>query len=153
MLVLRLAGAEAAVKSALQSLGGERVEPAMADPFWLGLRDHRDEFFVGAARAVDTGAALWRLSVPSVAPPLKLSGEQLVEWGGAQRWICTSAPAATLREAAAAAGGHAVLFRARDKAAGSFAALPPALQRVHAGLKKSFDPAGIFNPGRLVPGL
>jgi glycolate oxidase FAD binding subunit len=153
MLVLRLAGAEAAVQSALQSLGGERVEPAMADPFWLGLRDHRDEFFVGAARAVDTGAALWRLSVPSVAPPLKLSGEQLVEWGGAQRWICTSAPAATLREAAAAAGGHAVLFRARDKSAGSFAALPPALQRVHAGLKKSFDPAGIFNPGRLVPGL
>ena len=56
-------------------------------------------------------------------------------------------------KAAAAAGGHAVLFRARDKAAGSFAALPPALQRVHAGLKKSFDPAGIFNPGRLVPGL
>ena len=70
MLVLRLAGAEAAVKSALQSLGGERVVPAMADPFWLGLRDHRDEFFVGAARAVDTGAALWRLSVPSTAPPL-----------------------------------------------------------------------------------
>ncbi|MEY3253108.1 MAG: glycolate oxidase subunit GlcE, partial [Pseudomonadota bacterium] len=137
MLVLRLAGAEAAVRSAQQSLGGERVEPAMADPFWLGLRDHRDEFFVGAARAVESGAALWRLSVPSVAPPLKLSGEQLVEWGGAQRWICTSAPAATLREAAAAVGGHAVLFRARDKSAGSFAALPAALQRVHVGLKNA----------------
>ncbi|MFM7847665.1 MAG: glycolate oxidase subunit GlcE [Rubrivivax sp.] len=153
MLVLRLAGAEAAVKSALLSLGGERVEPAMADPFWLGLRDHRDEFFVGAARAVDTGAALWRLSVPSVAPPLELSGEQLVEWGGAQRWICSSAPAATLREAAAAVGGHAVLFRAQDKSAGSFAPLAPVLARIHQGLKQQFDPAGIFNPGRLLPGL
>jgi glycolate oxidase FAD binding subunit len=153
MLVLRLAGAEAAVQSALARLGGERVEPAMADPFWLGLRDHADEFFIGAARAVEAGAALWRLSVPAVTPPLKLSGEQLVEWGGAQRWICTSAPATTLREAATAAGGHAVLFRARDKAAGSFAPLPPALQRIHRGLKLAFDPAGIFNPGRLVPGL
>ncbi len=153
MLVLRLAGAEAAVQSALKSLGGERVDEAMAGPFWLGLRDHSDEFFMGATRAVESGAALWRLSVPSVTPPLKLSGEQLVEWGGAQRWICTSAPAATLREAAAAAGGHAVLFRARDKSAGSFAALPLALQRIHRGLKRAFDPAGIFNPGRLFPGL
>lgn len=153
MLVLRLAGAEAAVQSALARLGGERVEPTMADPFWLGLRDHSDEFFVGAARAVQAGAALWRLSVPAVTPPLKLSGEQLVEWGGAQRWICTSAPAATLRDAAAAVGGHAVLFRAQDKAAGAFAALPPALLRIHRGLKQQFDPAGIFNPGRLVPGL
>ena len=27
----------------------------MADPFWLGLRDHTDEFFAGAARAVAAG--------------------------------------------------------------------------------------------------
>jgi len=153
MLVLRLAGAEAAVQSALTRLGGERVEPALADPFWLGLRDHTDEFFVGAAKAVQSGAALWRLSVPAVTPPLKLSGEQLVEWGGAQRWLCTSAPAATLREAAAAVGGHAVLFRAQDKSAGTFAPLAPALARIHRGLKQQFDPAAIFNPGRLLPGL
>jgi glycolate oxidase FAD binding subunit len=81
MLVLRLAGAEAAVQSALARIGGERVEPAMADPFWLGLRDHTDEFFAGAARAVAAGAGLWRLSVPAVTPPLKLSGEQLGEGG------------------------------------------------------------------------
>jgi glycolate oxidase FAD binding subunit len=153
MLVLRLAGAEAAVQSALARIGGERVDDAMAAPFWLGLRDHTDEFFAGAAKAVMAGAALWRLSVPAVTPPLKLSGEQLVEWGGAQRWICTSAPAATLREAAAAVGGHAVLFRAQDKSAGSFATPPPALLRIHRALKQQFDPAGIFNPGRLLPGL
>ncbi len=149
MLVLRLAGAKAAVKSAFERLGGEHVAPEMAAPFWAGLRDHQDEFFVGAAKAVQGGASLWRLSVPPATPPLKLSGEQLLEWGGAQRWICTSAPAAALREAAAACGGHAVLFRGNDKSAGVFAPLHGPLLRIHRELKKAFDPEGIFNRGRL----
>jgi glycolate oxidase FAD binding subunit len=153
MLVLRLAGAAAAVKAAQEKMGGEVIAPASADPFWQGLRDHSDEFFVGAAKAVEGGASLWRLSVPATAPPLKLSGEQLLEWGGAQRWICTSAPGNTLRDAAAAVGGHAVLFRAREKSGGAFAPLKPPLDRIHRELKKAFDPAQIFNPGRLVPGL
>jgi glycolate oxidase FAD binding subunit len=153
MLVLRLMGAAAAVKSAQDKLGGEVIAPVSADPFWLGLRDHSDEFFAGAAKAVDGGAGLWRLSVPATAAPLKLSGEQLLEWGGAQRWICTSAPAATLREAAAAVGGHAVLFRSREKQGGAFAPLKAPLDRIHRELKKAFDPALIFNPGRLIPGL
>ncbi len=152
-LVLRLQGAVAAVQAAQLRIGGEAIEPTAAAAFWSGLRDHRDEFFVGAARAVEGGAALWRLSVPATAAPLKLSGEQLLEWGGAQRWICTSAPAHTLRDAAAAAGGHAVLFRARDKSEGVFAPLKAPLDRIHRELKRAFDPDGIFNPGRLVPGL
>ena len=153
MLVLRLSGAAAAVKAAQDSMGGEVIDAPAALAFWQGLRDHHDEFFVGAARAVEGGAGLWRLSVPATAGPLKLSGEQLLEWGGAQRWICTSAPAASLREAAAAVGGHAVLFRARDKVAGTFETLKPPLDRIHRELKLAFDPSGIFNPGRLVPGL
>ncbi len=153
MLVLRLCGAAAAVSAAQQTLGGETVEPVLAASFWTGLRDHRDEFFEGAAKAVQAGAALWRLSVPATTPPLRLSGEQLIEWGGAQRWLCTSAPAATLREAAQAAGGHAVLFRSRDKSAGAFAPLAPPLDRIHRELKRAFDPDGIFNRGRLVEGL
>ncbi|MDO9091686.1 MAG: glycolate oxidase subunit GlcE [Rubrivivax sp.] len=153
MLVLRLSGAEAAVKAAQDKIGGELIAPAAALPFWQGMRDHSDEFFVGASRAVDGGACLWRLSVPATAGPLKLSGEQLLEWGGAQRWICTSAPAQTLRDVAAAVGGHAVLFRARDKSAATFAPLKPALAAVHQQLKQAFDPERIFNPGRLVPGL
>jgi len=153
-LVLRLSGATAAVASAQQKIGGELIDAPAAQAFWQGLRDHRDEFFLGAARAVEGGAGLWRLSVPATAPPLKLSGEQLLEWGGAQRWICTSAPAPTLRDAAAAVGGHAVLFRARDKAGvGTFAPLKPPLGRIHQALKDAFDPQGLFNPGRLVPGL
>lgn len=151
MLVLRLSGAAAAVQSAQEKIGGEVVEAALAATFWAGLRDHRDEFFVGAAKAVDSGAALWRLSVPPTAAPLKLSGEQLLEWGGAQRWICTSAPANVLREAAQAAGGHAVLFRGHDKSAGAFAPLAPAAARIQRELQRAFDPDGLFNPGRLLP--
>jgi glycolate oxidase FAD binding subunit len=153
MLVLRLSGAAAAVSAAARTIGGEPIEPGLAASFWNGLRDHRDEFFVGAARAVASGAGLWRLSVPATTPPLKLSGEQLVEWGGAQRWLCTTAPAIVLREAAAAVGGHAVLFRALDKSAGVFAALPPPLERIHRELKRAFDPEGLFNRGRLMPGI
>ena len=152
-LVIRLSGAAAAVRAAAAKIGGEVVEPAMASGFWTGLRDHRDEFFLGALRALEGGAGLWRFSVPATTAPLALSGEQLVEWGGAQRWLCTSAPAATLRNAAAAVGGHAVLFRAADKSAGAFAPLSPPLDRIHRELKRAFDPDGVFNPGRLVPGL
>jgi glycolate oxidase FAD binding subunit len=152
-LVLRLAGAAAAVEAAQARLGGETVEPAMAAAFWAGLRDHGDEFFTGAAKAVERGASLWRLSLPQTAPPLKLSGEQLIEWGGAQRWLCTSAPASQLREMTQAAGGHATLFRGADKSAGVFTPLKAPLDRIHRQMKTAFDPDGIFNPGRLYPGL
>ena len=148
-LVLRLAGAQAAVDAATRRLGGEAIPQDLALPFWEGLRDQADEFFLGAARAVQGGARLWRLSVPQTAPELHLHGEQLVEWGGAQRWLTTAQPDAQVREAAAAAGGHATLFRARDKSAGVFAPLSAPLLRIHRELKKSFDPQGLFNPGRL----
>ena len=150
MLVLRLSGAVAAVQAALVKLGGETVEPALATVFWTGLRDQRDEFFAAAATAVQSGAGLWRLSVPATTSPLKLPGEQLIEWGGAQRWLCTGAPGSTLREAAAAAGGHAVLFRSQTKSADAFAALSAPLERIQRNLKEAFDPDGVFNRGRLV---
>ncbi len=152
MLVLRLAGASAAVRSAQVRLGGELVEPSLAAGFWDGLRDHSDEFFVGAAKAVETGATLWRLAVPQTAPPIAAPGEHLVEWGGAQRWVVTTAPAATLREAAARVGGHATAFRG-SKAAGVFTALSAPLARIHRQTKAAFDPDGVFNPGRLYAGL
>jgi glycolate oxidase FAD binding subunit len=152
-LVVRLRGARAAVDAAAAKLGGEPIETAFAAQFWDGLRDHGDEFFAGAQRAVAAGAGLWRLSVPATTPPLALSGEQLVEWGGAQRWLCTSTPAAQVREAAARAGGHATLFMSQDKSAGVFAPLDAPLDRIHRELKTAFDPDGVFNPGRLYPGL
>jgi glycolate oxidase FAD binding subunit len=152
MLVLRLSGAAAAVRSAVAGLGGERVEPGLAAGCWTGLRDHSDEFFVGARKAVEAGATLWRLSLPQTAPPLVLPGEHLVEWGGAQRWVVTTSPGARLREAAAHVGGHATAFRG-SKAGGALAGLSAPLQRIHRELKVAFDPDRVFNPGRLYPDL
>ncbi|HEY2927278.1 glycolate oxidase subunit GlcE, partial [Piscinibacter sp.] len=155
MLVVRLRGARAAVDAAVAGMGGEAVEAADAIDFWHGLREHCDEYFAAAQRAVasGSGAALWRLSVPATAPPLAFAGEQLIEWGGAQRWLCSTLPAAQVRDAAARVGGHATLFLAADKSAGVFAPLKPPLERIHRELKKAFDPHGIFNPGRMYPGL
>ena len=143
-LGLRLSGAGSAVHAAAQKLGGEQIAPAQAAAFWTGIREQTDPFFAGEA-------PLWRLSVPSNAARLDLPGAQLIEWGGALRWLRTNADAAIVRAAAARAGGHATLFRAGDKSAGAFAPLPPVLARLHRGLKSAFDPAGILNPGRLVP--
>jgi glycolate oxidase FAD binding subunit len=67
------------------------------------------------------------------------------------RWLRTHADAATVRAAAARAGGHATLFRGGDRATGVFAPLAPAILRLHRELKSAFDPAGVFNPGRLHP--
>jgi glycolate oxidase FAD binding subunit len=153
LLVLRLSGAHAAVRAAASSLGGEAIAPELAAEFWTGLRDQSDEYFVNARAALDGGARLWRLSVPQTTAPLMLPGDSLLEWGGAQRWLCSSAPAATVRDAAAAAGGHATLFMGQDRSAGTFAPLQRPLDRIHRDLKRAFDPDAVFNPGRLYPGL
>ena len=152
VLTLRLSGAQAAVNAACENLGGERVAESEATAFWTELREQTTPFF---ARP-ETHGPLWRLSLPSVTPPLDLPGTQLVEWGGAQRWLRGAVDAAHLREIAAKAGGHATLFRGghmEQRAGGVFAPLSPALMEVHRRLKQSFDPYGVFNPGRLYPEL
>ena len=145
-LEVRLSGAGSAVEAAAKKLGGTVVDPAQAGRFWAGIREQADPFFAG-------DAPLWRLSIKPTAPPLGLSGSQLIEWSGALRWFKSGADAKTIRDAAIHAGGHATLFRGRDKSAGAFQPLAPALMKLHRNLKRTFDPAGIFNPGRLYADL
>ncbi|TAL19922.1 MAG: glycolate oxidase subunit GlcE [Aquabacterium sp.] len=154
-MVLRLRGAQAAVNAALQTLGGERIPEPTAGDFWRGLRDHDDEFFNKARAAVaaagNQGVGLWRLSVPPTAPPLGLPGEQLIEWHGALRWICTPVAPHLVRQRAAEVGGHATLFVGHPAQRRLDLVCPPLsapLLRIHRHLKQSFDPAGIFNRGR-----
>ncbi len=156
-LSLRLAGARAAVQAAVRQLGdaqgGRLLDADEAAAFWQGLRDHQAPFFRGPD-------PLWRLAVPAITPPLALpedpaaAADTLIEWGGAQRWLRTAAPAAAVRGLAARAGGHATLFRGPAEArAQAFTPLSEPLARVHRALKDAFDPNGLFNPGRLYPGL
>jgi glycolate oxidase FAD binding subunit len=150
-LVVRLSGAAAAVDAARSELGGEPVgDGASGAPsfdgagFWSALRDQRMPFFAG-------DAPLWRIALPSTAAPLDLGERELIEWGGALRWLRSDRPAADIRGRARALGGHATLFRGGDRTAGAFTPLAPALAAIHRRLKAEFDPAGILNPGRLFP--
>ncbi|CAM3840579.1 Glycolate oxidase subunit GlcE [Pseudomonas reidholzensis] len=136
-LHLRLEGGEGSVQSARQRLGGEPLD----SQFWHDLREQRLAFFEGQA-------PLWRLSVPNACGELDLPGHQLIDWGGAQRWLKSSAPAAQIRARLAEVGGHATGYALGDD---STAPLPSALLRYHQALKRQLDPQGIFNPGRLYP--
>lgn len=142
-LSVRLSGARAAVDAAVQKMGGETLTDG--DALWDSLREHSHGFFS------EISQGLWRVSVPTVAEALQLSGEQLIEWGGAQRWLKTTADAVAIRTAAQKAGGHATLFKGGDKSVGVFHPLQPAVARIHRNLKNTFDPAGIFNRGRMYP--
>lgn len=139
VLTLRLSGAETAVQAAQAKLGGQALQAS--EEFWRGIREQSANFF-------RSNAPLWRLSLPSTAA-LDLPGKQLIEWGGALRWVFTEADAATVRAAAAAAGGQATLFRATAKPASVFHPLPKPLMLLHQRMKHAFDPHGIFNPGRM----
>jgi len=142
-LMVRLRGARAAVAAAHKTMGGNLMQE-QTDQLWSALREQTGPFF-----ALQEHESLVRLSVPDTAPPLKL-GPTLMEWGGAQRWL--KLPVHQAQDARTALGsiaGHATLFRARDKSAGVFSPLASPLDRIHRELKKQFDPAGIFNRGRM----
>jgi glycolate oxidase FAD binding subunit len=139
VLTVRLSGAAAGVRAAMAKLGGTTVDGVS---FWTEVREQTHAFF-----APRTPSTLWRFAVPPTTPPLGI-GLTLVEWNGGQRWLWSTAPAAELRARAEAVGGHATRFRGGERAM-SFQPLPPALAAIHRRLKSEFDPAGIFNPGRL----
>ena len=152
-LLVRLAGARAAVDAACRTLGGETVDAGAADTLWEAMRDQRDDFFARAADPVARGATLWRISVPQTTPPLGLAGDSLVDWCGAQRWLVSTQDAAAIRAAALRAGGHATRYRGGDPSVGAFAPLAAPLDRIHRELKRAFDPDGILNPGRMYASL
>ena len=161
-LFVRLRGAVAAVEAAcprmmadVQALGGQaaRMDAAQAAGDWNACREQTLPFFT---QPPSPDACLWRLSLPQTAPALDLPFAQLIEWHGGLRWMWAPAVAAELlRQLAKKAGGHATLFR---RGAGTPAELPvftplqPVQLRLQRELKRQFDPAGVFNRGRMFAG-
>ncbi len=143
-LSLRLSGSEAGLAAAATAVKGDRVDNVI----WDALRDQSHEFF-----STDT---LWRLALPTGTPALDIDGEWLYEWAGEQRWLKTSASAADIRQLATHHGGHAQLYKAPRTLQESVGVEHPLTKKIfqlHADIKRSFDPHGIFNPGRLYPDL
>ncbi|WP_077047408.1 glycolate oxidase subunit GlcE [Pseudomonas sp. KK4] len=136
-LHLRLEGGEGSVKAAHDRLGGEPLDSA----YWDDLNEHRLTFF-------DEDQPLWRLSLPNNTARLSLPGRQLIDWGGAQRWLKSDAEDRFIRQVANEVGGHVTCY-SHGLIDSPFQPLPAALMRYHQSLKQQLDPRGIFNPGRL----
>ncbi|MFJ2333958.1 glycolate oxidase subunit GlcE [Pseudomonas helleri] len=136
-LHLRLEGGEGSVAAAHDRLGGELLDAA----YWADLNEQRLGFFA-------QGQPLWRLSLPNNTAPLALPGQQLIDWGGAQRWLKSDADAVFIRRVVEEVGGHATCYTP-GLTDSPFQPLPAALMRYHCTLKQQLDPKGIFNPGRL----
>jgi glycolate oxidase FAD binding subunit len=145
---LRLSGTNAGVAAAMQKLGGAEMPPIEAQKFWSSLRDHGQDYFVSMDKP------LWRLSVPATTPPLELASgaAQVIEWGGALRWLAADVDAQVLREQIQRVGGHATLMRAAGGVASGVRVFHPIggkLAELNANLKRAFDPANVLNRGRL----
>ncbi|MGO4284359.1 FAD-binding protein [Bosea sp. TAB14] len=136
------------------------LEGTAPTELWVDIRDAA--FFAGSDDAV------WRLSLaPTNGPKAAAAIARMIpaarcfyDWGGGLVWLAVpaygDAGAAAIRTALKPLGGHATLVRAPDAiraAVDVFQPLAEPLMRVTAGIKKSFDPAGIFEPGRMYAGI
>jgi glycolate oxidase FAD binding subunit len=117
--------------------------------------------------AADQAPQVWRLSVPPadaarVAEMLSASLDAALffDWAGGLIWAAVTAAegedvSAAVR-AAIPASGHATLVRASATlraASAVFPPLPDPLLNLNRRVKASFDPRGLFNPGRMYAGL
>ena len=136
-LQIRLSGADAALQSAAKQMGGDIDKDG--GQFWQNLREHQLDFFK------DTDN-LWRISIaPATAMP-DIPGNWLLDWGGAQRWLISSAPAEQIHAITQAQGGHAICFRGGEKT--DWQSLESGLISLHKRVKQAFDPYQLLNPHR-----
>lgn len=162
-LSIRLAGAAAAVKSALPLISSlvmaSEVDPQKAEVFWNDLREHQLSVF-GTLAGDQT---LYRLALPAACGKIDIpnaEGELVLEWHGQQRWIKAPGDEATftaIKNIASSHGGHASRFKQGanlDPAFQRFTLLSEqthskALETVQERLRSAFDPAGVFATKRL----
>jgi len=138
---LRLSGSEQGVRHATGQLGGDTIAPQ-----WDAIREQDHEFFV-------PDQPLSRISLPPACSDLAPQAPQVIEWGGAQRWLRGDVDVESLRQQAAPLGGSVCAFRGHAAGIAVFQPLAPAMLKLQRSIKSSFDPAGIFNAGKLYPGL
>ncbi|SKA36726.1 glycolate oxidase FAD binding subunit [Enhydrobacter aerosaccus] len=125
--------------------------------FW---RDVRDVTVLGA----DADAVIWRISCPPTEGPRVVARirnqrptmKAFYDWSGGLIWLALPPTAdgdhVLVRAALGATGGHATLIRASEAVRAAVPVFQPqsaALLALAQRVKDSFDPKGLFNPGRL----
>lgn len=141
-LYVRLSGAQSAVTSAKNKVGGDSV--VHAENFWQQLNEQTHPFFSEAK-------PLWRLSVPFTAE-IDSEEKSFIDWAGALYWLHSNRDAKEIQQLARIAGGSASLFKA-DNNDERFMPLQTKIKQLQLNLKMKFDPYGIFNFGRLYSDL
>ena len=150
----------AALRQALAAFGASDALPEHeAARLWTDIRDAR--FF-----AAPSAQAVWRVSAPpSRAPALveafarKIATRHFYDWGGGLVWLSCDAAGkagASVLRAALAGQGHATLMRAPDAvraATDVFEPLAAPVMQLTRGIKASFDPDRLLNPGRMYAGV
>ena len=109
------------------------------------------------------GPVLWRLALPPSASPalaerFEATGARwFMDWGGGLLWLewpeGEGADPATVRAAAEAARGHAMLLRAPEAMRRTVPAQhprPAPLMALEARVRAAFDPIGVFETGRFL---
>ncbi len=134
------------------------LEGDVSQRLWRAIRDAT---FI----ASPSEHAIWRISLaPSRAADFvervgARAHAHFYDWGGGLVWLSAEASAdtaAVIRKALASFGGHATLVRAPDSLRASidvFEPLSAPLMRITRGVKQSFDPDGVINPGRMYAGV
>ena len=161
--VLRLEGLPGSVEARAEKLSKAmsafgpvaRIGEEMSRTLWREIRDVHP-YADGTMRPV------WRVSVaPSAghqlvaALRLEAGVDAYYDWQGGLIWMRMEAdPEASLlrRFIKALGGGHATLIRASEAMRADVAAFQPqpeAVAMLSARVKEKFDPAGIFNPGKM----
>ena len=130
-LHLRLAGSSARMAALRTQLGGD-VTP---ERFWDELRDLRLPRL--------SAHRLWRVSL---APGARAPDNALLDWAGAQAFL-------DQEDRPLVEHGQVSLIRGGRPGEAVFDPLPEPLMALHRRLKAVFDPAGVFNPGRMYEGL
>ena len=150
-----------ALADALRPFGsGEFIAADASRNLWRSIRD-------ATLLAEPRSRAVWRISVAPTRGPLLaeniragVDASWFYDWGGGLVWLACSAAsdagAGVVHDAARKAGGHATLVRAPETVRASVDVFQPqteAVIRLSRRIKESFDPAGVFEPGRMYAGM
>ena len=154
LVLARYEGSEAGVAertgAAMRRFGGRIIDAEESHAAWTRIRD---------VTVLRDGGALWRLALAPASLAALAAGlareprcRWFADWGGSLVWVSVDGEEtrAGARARAEDLDGRATLFRAMPgTTARIWPAGQPAVQALNARIRASFDPCGLFNPGRL----